>query len=96
MPSLRLGCSSPVAYKIIVQPRARKAYLALDGPVRKRVGAAIDALASDPRPPGAKALTGMTSVLRIRVGDYRILYEVQDDRLVVLVIDVGHRREIYR
>jgi mRNA interferase RelE/StbE len=51
---------------------------------------------SIPRPPGAKALTGMTSVLRIRVGDYRILYEVQDDRLMVLVIDVGHRREIYR
>lgn len=83
-------------YKITVQPRARKAYLALDGPVRKRVGAVIDALATDPRPPGVKALTGMTGVLRVRVGDYRILYEVHDDRLVVLVIDIGHRRQIYR
>jgi mRNA interferase RelE/StbE len=46
-------------YKIIVQPRARKAFLALDAPVCSRVGAAIDALANDPRPPGAKALVGM-------------------------------------
>ena len=48
-----------MAYKIIVQPRARKAFLALDAPVRSRVGAAIDALANDPRPLGAKALVGM-------------------------------------
>jgi mRNA interferase RelE/StbE len=85
-----------VAYKIIVQPRARKSYLALQGAARKRVGAAIDTLAADPRPPGAKALTGMAGVLRVRVGDYRIMYEVQDDQLVVLVIAIGHRREIYR
>ncbi len=85
-----------MAYEIIVQPRARKAFLALDGPVRSRVGAAIDALAADPRPPGAKALVGMVGALRVRVGAYRVVYEVQDDRLVVLVIDVGHRREIYR
>ena len=85
-----------MAYKIIVQPRARKAFLALDGPVRSWVGAAIDALAADPRPPGAKALVGMAGALRVRVGAYRVVYEVQDDRLVVLVIDVGHRREIYR
>ena len=83
-----------MAYKIIVQPGARKAFLALDGPVRSRVGAAIDALAA--RPPGAKALVGMVGALRVRVGAYRVVYEVQDDRLVVLVIDVGHRREIYR
>jgi len=85
-----------MAYKIVLQKRASKAFLALDGPVRSRVGAAIDALANDPRPPGSKALVGMMGVLRIRVGAYRVLYEVQDDRLVVLVIDVGHRREIYR
>jgi mRNA interferase RelE/StbE len=85
-----------MAYKIIVRSRARKAFLALDGPVRSRVGDAIDALATDPRPPGAKALVGMVSTLRIRVGAYRVIYQVQDDRLVVLVIDVGHRREIYR
>jgi mRNA interferase RelE/StbE len=67
-----------------------------DKPTRKRVSAAIDALATNPRPQGAKVLTGMTRVLRVRLGDYRIVYQVQDDQLVVLVIDIGHRREIYR
>ncbi|HEX3963337.1 MAG TPA: type II toxin-antitoxin system RelE/ParE family toxin [Trebonia sp.] len=85
-----------MTYRVIVQPRARKAFLSLDGPVRKRVGAAIDGLAEDPRPPGARALTGLPGALRIRVSDYRIVYTVQDDQLIVLVIDIGHRREIYR
>lgn len=85
-----------MTYKIIVQLRARRAFLALDKPIRKRVREAIDALATNPRPSGAKALTGMPGVLRVRVGDYQILYEVRDDQLVVLVIDVGHRREVYR
>ncbi len=85
-----------MSYEIVVKPRARKAFLSLDRQVRKRVGAAIDGLAAQPRPPGAKALAGTTGVVRIRVGDYRILYEVHDDQLVVLVIDVGHRRDIYR
>ena len=66
-----------MAYKILVQRRASKAFLALDGPVRSRVSAAIDALANDPRPPGAITLVGMVGVLRSRVGAYRVLYEVQ-------------------
>ncbi len=81
-----------VSYEIVVKLRARKAFLSLDRQVRKRVGAAIDGLAAQPRPRRAKALAGMTGVLRIRVGDYRILYEVHDGKLV-LVIDVGHRRQ---
>jgi len=86
-----------VPYRVTWKPRARKAFLSLDKPVQRRIAAAVDALAADPRPPGVKALRGMPGVLRIRVsGDYRVLYEVHDDRLVVLVADVGHRREIYR
>jgi mRNA interferase RelE/StbE len=53
-------------------------------------------LGGDPMPPGAKRLRGSDRVRRIRVGDYRILYRVIDDRLVVLVIRVGHRREVFR
>ena len=85
-----------MTYKVVVQPRARRAFLRLDGPVRKRVAAAIDALATDPRPAGAKALVGLPGALRVRIGDYRIVYEIQHDDLVVLIIDIGHRREIYR
>ncbi len=56
----------------------------------------IDALATTPRPRGASALQGHPGVLRIRVGDYRIIYQVQDDLLTVLILRVAHRREVYR
>jgi mRNA interferase RelE/StbE len=78
-----------------VAPRARKAFLALDKPVRRRIGEAVDALAADPRPAGAKMITGAHGVLRIRVGDYRVLYTIDEGQLIVLVLDAGHRSEIY-
>ena len=56
----------------------------------------IDALATTPRPRGASALQGQPGFLRIRVGDYRIIYQVQDDLLTVLILRVAHRREVYR
>jgi mRNA interferase RelE/StbE len=83
-------------YEIILERRARKHLTALDPPVRRRVTTCIDELAAEPRPPGVIEVKGRPGVLRIRAGDYRILYEVRDQQLVVLVIDVGHRREIYR
>lgn len=62
----------------------------------RRIASAIDGLASNPRPEGARALQGEATVLRLRVGDYRILYTINDDVLLVLVVRVGHRREVYR
>ena len=56
----------------------------------------IDRLAVEPRPRGVVKLVGTANGYRVRVGDYRIVYEVHDDRLVVVVIRVGDRREIYR
>lgn len=53
-------------------------------------------LADNPRPAAARALVGAPGRLRIRVGDWRIIYRVEDARLVVLVVEVGHRREVYR
>jgi mRNA interferase RelE/StbE len=59
--------------------------------------AAIDALADDPRPSGCKKLTGGADRYRIRAaGAYRIVYELHDDRLIVIVIRIGHRRDVYR
>jgi mRNA interferase RelE/StbE len=82
-------------YSIEVRPAARKALKGLDRTVQRRMQAAIELLADNPRPPGAVALRGRPG-LRIRVGDYRIIYQVQDDVLVVAVIALGHRRDIYR
>lgn len=71
-------------YRIELRPRARKAFLALDKLVKRRVGDAIEALADEPRPAGVKPLKGLPGVLRIRVADdYRVVYRVDDARLVV-------------
>jgi mRNA interferase RelE/StbE len=61
-----------------------------------RIGAAIDLLAENPRPPGCVALQGEPGVFRVRVGDFRILYEVLDRLLLVQVVRIGHLREVYR
>jgi mRNA interferase RelE/StbE len=60
------------------------------------VDARILALAEDPRPPASKKLEGVGDLYRIRSGDYRVIYQVEDARLVVIVVDVGNRRDIDR
>ena len=85
-----------VATAIDVTPAAARARDALPADVRRRIGAKIDALADEPRPPRVRKLAGMRDTYRVRVGDYRVIYEIHDDVLLVLVIDVGHRRDVYR
>jgi mRNA interferase RelE/StbE len=82
------------AYRIELRPAAVRALRKLDPQVRRRVQGAIALLAQDPRPPGARALQGRPG-LRVRVGDYRIIYTVEDDVLLVVVVRLGHRRDIY-
>lgn len=57
---------------------------------------AVPKLATDPRPPGARGLKDRPGYLRVRVGDYRIIYTIEDDVLRVIVVRVGHRRDVYR
>ena len=83
-------------YAVEFVATAREAFDALPRPVQIRVGRAIDRLAENPRPRGAKVLQGKKGLLRVRVGDYRVLYQIVKERLVVLVVKVGHRREVYR
>ena len=83
-----------MAYRIAIDPPALKALKRLDTPVRRRHEAAIDALADNPRPAGCKKLTGVQA-WRIRVGAWRIVYSIADAELTVLVVRIGHRREVY-
>ena len=83
-------------YSVEISRRAIKSIAGLPPKEQRRIQAAIDLLAEEPRPPNCVALSGEESVYRVRVGDYRILYEVVDARLLVLVIRVGHRRDVYR
>jgi mRNA interferase RelE/StbE len=85
-----------VTYRIEIKRSARKALLALPANMRQRLRAAIDELAIDPRPAGVSKITQAHALYRRRVGDYRIIYEILDDRLLVMVVKVGHRREVYR
>jgi mRNA interferase RelE/StbE len=82
-------------YTIIFKPRARRDLEKLPIATRDRIAVAIDQLGSQPRPPGCKKLAGADNLWRIRVGDFRIVYQIYDDRLIVLVVRIGHRREIY-
>jgi len=84
------------AYRIAFTPAAQRQFAALDPPTRRRVAHRIDALSPAPRPPGAEILKGGEGELRIRVGDWRVIYSVQDDELLILVIKVGHRSDVYR
>lgn len=83
-------------YAISFSREAAKTFRRIHPQDAQRLKVAIAALATDPRPQGSVVLKGGSGELRIRVGDYRVVYDVIDDELVILVLQVGHRREIYR
>ena len=84
-----------MTYRVEVVAAAARQLRKLDRSAQRRVQAATELLADEPRPSGAKKLVGGNGEWRVRTGDYRIVYEIHDNVLVVLVIAVGHRREIY-
>lgn len=83
-------------YEVEFTSAAAKQIRKLSRPVRERLLDAIEDLQEDPRPHGAKKLTGENIAWRIRVGDYRVIYEVVDAQLVITVVRAAHRREVYR
>ena len=88
--------SPPPRYQIVFLKAAERDFDDLDRHLQKRVGRKIDGLANEPRPDGCMKLAGDENIYRIRIGDYRVLYVIEDSRVLVTVIRVGHRREIYR
>lgn len=85
-----------MTYSIEFSKRAERQFNTLPQQIQKRLQLRIDALATNPHPRGAKKLEENENRYRIRVGDYRIIYEVQDVALVVILVRIGHRREVYR
>ncbi len=86
-----------MSHRVEVSRRAEKALGTLrDLSLRRRLMEAIRALGEAPRPPGCVKLAGAADLWRVRVGEWRIIYQIQDRALVVLVLDVGNRRDIYR
>jgi mRNA interferase RelE/StbE len=83
-------------YEVQLAPAALRSLRKLQRPIQVRIAHAIESLAANPRPPGVVKLSGEDELHRIRAGDYRMLYSIQDDVLIVLVVAIGHRRDIYR
>jgi len=84
-----------MTYQVVLTPSAARQLRKFDPPVRRRLQAAIELLAIEPLPPAATRLVGGGGEWRVRTGDYRIVYEIEEDRLLVLVLRVGHRRDVY-
>jgi mRNA interferase RelE/StbE len=85
-----------MSYEVQILPKAARQIKALSVEVRQDISLTIQSLANEPRPIGVKKLSGEKDVYRVRVGNYRVLYRIIDKILVVVVVSVGHRREVYR
>ena len=84
-------------YRLLIKPSAAKEIEAIDQKKdRQRIVAGIRLLADDPRPPGCEKLAGEDDRYRIRVGRYRVIYSVGDGELLVVVVRLGHRKDVYR
>ena len=85
-----------MAYEVRLKPSVVRTLKKLPAQIRARIGSRLDAFAGNPRPPGCEKLGGVEDLYRVRVGDYRIVYRVSDEFLLVLVVTIGHRGDVYR
>lgn len=83
-------------YELLWTGRAEKSLAKLERSTPQRILIAAEVLLDHPRPPAARHLVGTDGLYRIRIGDWRLIYQVQDDQLIILVVTLGHRREVYR
>jgi mRNA interferase RelE/StbE len=85
-----------MAYSVLLAPPAERQLRTFAPAIQKRLVKRMKALQHTPRPPGVKKLAGEEDLYRIREGDYRIIYTIQDKELIVLVVKIGDRKEVYR
>jgi mRNA interferase RelE/StbE len=83
------------SYTVEWSSKIKKDLQALDKPIQRRIFAAVELLRINPRPSKARRLVANEPMLRVRVGDYRIIYQIEDERLVILVVRIAHRRDVY-
>ena len=83
-------------WRVILAPASERQLRALPEGAERRIVRRLRALRAEPRPPGCLKLKGREDAYRLRVGDYRIIYRIEAAVLVVLVIEIGHRRDVYR
>jgi len=84
------------AWQVLLLREPKKILTKVPGDLRRRLLAALHGLAANPRPAGCKRLQGQTNLYRVRVGDWRISYAIEDDKLIVLIVEVAPRGGAYR
>ena len=84
-----------MTYEVVLSPSATRQLRKFDPEVRRRIQAVLELLAENPQPPASTRLVGGAGEWRVRTGDYRVIYEIHEGRLLVLVLRMGHRREVY-
>ncbi|WP_367874794.1 type II toxin-antitoxin system RelE/ParE family toxin [Luteolibacter sp. Populi] len=82
------------AFELLLRPSVEKDLKKIPSEDLRKIFARMEALRADPRPPGCVKLSGMEAY-RVRQGNYRIIYEIQDAKLIVIVVKIGHRRDVY-
>lgn len=85
-----------MAYQVEITPAAKRQIKKLIKPTQELIIQRLEELADNPRPPGVLKLEGEENLYRVRVGDYRIIYQIQDRVLLIVVVKVGHRGDVYR
>lgn len=85
-----------MTYSVFIAPAAERQLKKLSSKVKSQIIPLLKSLASDPRPTGSVKLKGADNFWRIRKGTYRIVYEIQDNQLTILVVNIAHRRDVYK
>ncbi|MFH1023151.1 MAG: type II toxin-antitoxin system RelE/ParE family toxin [Planctomycetota bacterium] len=83
-------------YTVLYKPEFERQFRKLERVIQVRVGAAIDALTTNAHPSGSKKLHGAEDLYRVRVGDYRVVYQIRENVVTIVLIRVAHRRDVYR
>lgn len=83
-------------YDIIIKPSAEKSFAKLPALQQRKIFSAIELLVTNPKPSGVKELKSSAELYRIRVGDYRVIYSIENDVLTINIVKIGHRSDIYR
>lgn len=83
-------------YTVVLRPPAQRAIKKLPNEIQSRIIKKIESLESNPRPPGCEKIAGAENLWRVRTGDYRILYEIVEDRLTIFIVHTAHRKDVYR
>ena len=85
-----------MAYSVELKPSAAKDLASLPKDVQRRLSRKIDSLSFNPRPPGCEKIKGEDDIFRVRLGDYRLVYLIFERRLLILIVKIGHRKDVYR